>query len=223
MSSFSATKGTRRIFLSFASIEEFEQVFQLEGRNLGLFHQSADPLPVGQRISILASIKGIDDPLFLKGRVMWRRARSGGPGLSLGAFIALEDEERGRFESMLDFLHKERRTAQRRSHVRYPIHLRVTCRTRQDEFHTETVNLSRTGAYLRCSGPVPAEGEQVDMTIFLDSQGAHTARLEAVVRWRERRPSFSGVGVMFLPAQPGEGAIQQMLDRIESSWNWIRS
>jgi Tfp pilus assembly protein PilZ len=186
-----------QFFLTFESAEDFDRSLERRGEDTGFFFPSTRPLKVGTRVTISVSIKGIKKPVFVTGRVVWRRHRSGGKNLPVGLFVALMDRERARLDALVEYLADAPQAKDKRKHFRYPIILPARYRTAKGEYDSETRDLSRGGAFLRCMGPLLTVGSPVSIMLFLDGKEGKGLPVEAQVAWIDYFDETKGMGVQF--------------------------
>lgn len=206
-----------RFLLTFDSVEEFDRAFERKGPDTGLFHRTLRAFSVGDRVSILVTIKGAQGMVSLEGRVLWRRIRSGGPKMPAGIFIALVDRDRARMDSIVRYLRASKHQKDKRGDPRYPVLLPAKYQTSKGEFQSETRNLSRGGAFLRCSGPLLTVGAKFPIVLFLDGEAGKGTSLSAKVAWIDYFEDTQGMGVVFVPGQSQLKKIYRLLDRFEKN------
>jgi Tfp pilus assembly protein PilZ len=206
-----------RFWLTFDSVDEFERILERKQPDVGIFHRTLRAFAVGDRLSILVNIKGIDGIVSLEGRVLWRRIRSGGPKMPAGVFIALVDRDRARLDSIVRYLRSPSPPKQTRAHPRYPVLVPAKYQTSKGEYQSETRNLSRGGAFLRCQGPLLTVGAEFPMVLFLDGEGGKGTSLKARVAWIDYFEDTQGMGVMFDPGQSQLKKLHRLLDRFEKT------
>ena len=206
-----------RFWLTFDTVDEFERVMERKGGDIGIFHKTLRAFAVGDRLSILVTIKGAEGMVSLEGRVLWRRIRSGGPKMPAGVFIALVDRDRARLDSVLRYLRSNKPNKQNRLHPRYPVLLPAKYQTSKGEFNSETRNLSRGGAFLRCKGPLLTVGAKFPVILFLEGESGKGIPLNAKVAWIDYFEDTQGMGVMFDPGQSQLKKVHRLLDKFEKS------
>jgi Tfp pilus assembly protein PilZ len=206
-----------RFLLTFDTVDGFEQALTHDGPDTGIFHKTLRAFAVGDRLSILVTIKGAEGIVSLEGRVLWRRIRSGGPQMPAGVFIALVDRDRARLDSIVRYLKSNKPNKQTRAHPRYPVLLPAKYQTSKGEFPSETRNLSRGGAFLRCNGPLLTVGAKFPVILFLDGEAGKGTSLNAKVAWIDYFEDTQGMGVMFDPGQSQLKKVHRLLDKFEKS------
>jgi len=206
-----------RFWLTFDTVDDFERTMEHKGSDVGIFHKTLRAFSVGDRLSILVTIKGAEGMVSLEGRVLWRRIRSGGPKMPAGVFIALVDRDRARLDSVLRYLRSNKPNKQLRAHPRYPVLLPAKYQTSKGEFSSETRNLSRGGAFLRCKGPLLTVGAKFPVILFLDGEAGKGTSLNAKVAWIDYFEDTQGMGVMFDPGQSQLKKVYRLLDKFEKS------
>jgi hypothetical protein len=153
----------------------------------------------------------------LEGRVLWRRIRPGGPKMPAGVFIALVDRDRARLESIFRYLRSSRHQKEKRADPRYPVLLPARYQTSKGEFASETRNLSRGGAFLRCQGPLLTVGAKFPVVLFLEGEAGKGIPLSAKVAWIDYFEDTQGMGVVFDPGQSQLKKVHRLLDRFEKN------
>lgn len=206
-----------RFWLTFDTVDDFERAMEHKGSDVGIFHRTLRAFAVGDRLSILVSIRGSEGMISLEGRVLWRRIRSGGPQMPAGVFIALVDRDRARLDSILRYLRSNKPNKQTRAHPRYPVLLPAKYQTSKGEFPSETRNLSRGGAFLRCKGPLLTVGARFPVILFLEGEDGKGTSLNAKVAWIDYFEDTQGMGVMFDPGQSQLKKVHRLLDKFEKS------
>ncbi len=212
-----SSNADRRFWLAFDSAEEFERAFERQGPDKGMFHRTPRTLSVGDRVTILVTVKGSRGMVNLEGRVLWRRIRSGGPKMPAGVFIALVDRDRARLDSIFRYLNSANPQKEKRSDPRYPVLLPASYQTSTGEFPSQTRNLSRGGAFLRCQGPLLTVGARFPMVLFLDGEDGRGTSLKVKVAWIDYFEDTQGMGVMFDPGQSQVKKVHRLIDRFEKN------
>ena len=144
----------REFLATFNSIQEFDKAFERKGAETGLFFQSVRQTKVGEIVWIRVSIKGTSEPLYLEGKVVWRRVRAGGKDYPAGTFVGLVERERAHLDAIVRYLKAGEQRKERRHSQRFPVFMPASYATSKGEFRCETRNLSSDGAFLRCGGPL---------------------------------------------------------------------
>ena len=206
-----------RFFLTFDSVEDFDRAFERKGPDTGLFHRTVRAFAVGDRLSIIVTIKGAQGMVSLEGRVLWRRIRSGVPKMPAGVFIALVDRDRARLDSIFRYLRSSTHLKEKRTDPRYPVLLPAKYQTSKGEFQSETRNLSRGGAFLHCKGLLLTVGAKFPVILFLDGEGGKGISLNAKVAWIDYFEDTQGMGVVFDPGQSRLKKIHRLLDKLEKN------
>lgn len=212
-----------RFWLTFDTVGEFERAFERRGPDTGIFHRTLRAFAVGDRLSILVTIKGVEGMVSLEGRVLWRRIRSGGPKMPAGVFIALVDRDRARLDSVFRFLKSSRHQKEKRADPRYPVLLPARYLTSKGEYPSETRNLSRGGAFLRCQGPLLTVGARFPVILFLDGEAGKGTSINVKVAWIDYFEDTQGMGVVFDPDQSQLKKVHRLLDRFEKNIRKQRS
>jgi hypothetical protein len=134
-----------------------------------------------------------------------------------GVFIALVDRDRARLDSIVRYLRSAQSRNSKRAHPRYPVLIPAKYRTSKGEFPSETRNLSRGGAFLRCKGPLLTVGAKFPVILYLDGEGGKGISLKAKVAWIDYFEDTQGMGVMFDPGQSQLKKVHRLLDRFEKN------
>lgn len=206
---------SKQFFLSFDTVRDFDRACERRGTETGFFFGVDRNLAVGEKVSILVSVKGIRTPVALEGRVLWRRIRDGGPDMPPGLFVGLVDRDRARLDSIVRFLQSSGKHKERRDHFRFPVHLEARYQTAKGSFPSETRNISRKGAFLRCMGPLLTVGASFPVTLFLDDDDTKGTQLSARVAWIDYFEDTQGMGVEFDGGQSQLRKINRLCDRLE--------
>lgn len=201
--------------LSFDSAKEFDAAFERKGEATGVFFGSAREHEVGSRVIIRVEVKGAPSPIYLEGMVAWRRARSGGPRLPKGVFVALTDRERARLDGVVKFLRSAARGKDRRTDQRYPLFADATYATATGEFPSETRNISAGGVYLRCQGPLLSVGARFPVTLHLEGGLSRGVTLNGRVAWLDLFEDSKGMGVVFDEGQASIKHVHRAIKRIK--------
>jgi len=209
--------------MSFDSVERFNRACERRGAETGFFFRGNRDLKVGERVSILVSVKGIRTPVDLEGRVLWRRVRDGGPQMRPGLFVGLVDRDRARLDSIIRFLQTTGKRKERRNHFRFPVNLPATYQTAKGHFSSETRNISRKGAFLRCPAPLLTVGASFPLVLFLDKDTSRGTELKARVAWIDYFEDTQGMGVEFSGSQAPLKKVNRLCDRLEKDLKRRRS
>ncbi|MBW1808494.1 MAG: PilZ domain-containing protein [Deltaproteobacteria bacterium] len=201
-----------RFFLYFDSAKAFDRAFERKGQDTGYFFKTTRLLSVGKIVSIVVSVKDSKNQIFLEGRITIRRVRSGGPRLPQGVFVALTTRERARLDGIVSYL-KSGRTREERVDTRFPITLRATYHTSEGSFTSETRNLSKGGAYLRCFGPLFTIGTRFPLDIHVQEVNVKNIALDAQVAWIDYFEDSKGMGVAFVKGQTQLKTIRRFLGK----------
>lgn len=200
--------------LIFDTAAEFDDTFKRRGAETGLFFKSGRALAVGDKVTIQISVKGIHGPVFLEGRVIWRRHRSGGSEMPAGFFIGLVDRDRARLDAIVKFF-KSPKEKDRRQHLRFPVNIKATYNTSKGSFKSEIHNLSRGGAFLRCLGPLLTVGARFPLDLFLDEHGGKSVPLDVRVAWIDFFEDTQGMGVVFIKGQSQLKKVIRLIGNLE--------
>jgi len=188
----------RQFFLTLEKAEDFKDIFERDGTEVGRFFPSSHNLRVGERVSLVVTVKGLDISVFLEGKIVWRRTRPGGAKIPAGVFVGLVERDRARLEGISKYL-KAPSERERRSFKRYPVSMEATYSTAKGEFSSKVSNLSQGGAFLRCMGPLLTVGARFPLILHLDQEGEKGKRLSIEVRvaWIDYFEETQGMGVIF--------------------------
>jgi Tfp pilus assembly protein PilZ len=184
-----------------AAVEDFEKALPNKGPETGLFFPLSRQVKVGDRAMIRVSIRGFADPLFLEGRIRWRRVKPGGPRLPAGIFVGLVERERSHLDAMVKFLKEGRSRAERRKHPRFPVDIRASYGTSKGFFDAEMMNVSKAGAFLRCLGPLLSVGVRFPVKVNLGDKNDPLVQLNAQVAWIDLFEDTKGMGIGFIRGQ----------------------
>jgi Tfp pilus assembly protein PilZ len=206
-----------RFFLSFDSAIEFDKAFERKGEDTGIFFRSTRPLKVGEPVAIIISVKGINTPATLEGRVVWRRAKAGGEEMPAGVFVGLVARDRARLDALVRYMTASQNRQDRRKHFRHPALLPATYRTNKGEFRSETRNISRGGAFLRCLGPLLTVGARFSLTLYLEGEKGKATALDVQVAWIDYFEETKGMGVEFAGKRGQRKKIERFVDTLEKS------
>lgn len=206
----------------FHSREDFDEAYNSELPNGGLFVPTTTPLQVGDHVVVEVFCKGLPNKVMLRSEVKsWRpalprlRVRAG----ALVEFLPEEAEKRG---FMLAALSGEVQ-AKKRRHVRLPVSIPVTYRTEGslDSRTGEMVEVSLGGALLRpdpgatdaSARELPPLGADVVIDVLLPG-GAVPVQLAGRVAYL----SEAGAGIKFLYRDGGGSRrIRELIRRLKAS------
>jgi hypothetical protein len=212
-------KPVRQVVIRFGSLSDFEDAFEREGSILGLFHRSNRPPDAGSRVRILVAIRSFESPFSLEGEVLWRRLKKGPKGAPPGAFIGLLEKECARLDFLLRYLRSAASRHERRKHARYPVFLKAMYLTDTGRYPSKIQNLSRSGAFVQCSGPLLVAGEQFPMTLYFGADTGPGVIMNARVAWTSYLEDMRGMGIEFIPEQPQQDDFHEALKDIETGWD----
>jgi Tfp pilus assembly protein PilZ len=204
------------LFATFDSVEAFTKAIEHQGAETGMLFRTTQPLPVGEHVWICASIEGGPQKLFLEGRVLWRRLREGGSQMPAGMFVGLMERERGHLDALFRRLQNNEAKQERRRHVRYPILLKATYETSQGLHRAETRDLSKSGAFIRCLGPLLNRGAEFPVSFIVGKERGDTITLNAGVVWMDFAGSVQGIGIVFLGDR---GSLKRMTKTVDEYEN----
>jgi hypothetical protein len=129
--------------------------------------------------------------------------------------VGLSDHDRERFLSVVRHLRSERKNQELREHPRYPVFIAASCFTSHGELDAETRNLSRSGAYLVCTGLLPEKGAHFPVSFFFDGRKGRATRLVVRAAWIKSGESNGLMGIQFKPGVLGRRRIERVLGKFE--------
>lgn len=178
----------------FYSREEFDEAYQADLPNGGLFVPTTTPLITGDQVVVEVFCKGLPNKVLLRSEVKsWRPAL---PRLRIraGALCAFLPEERDKRSFMLAALDGTVQ-ARKRRHVRLPVSLPMNYRIEGSlDSHTgELLEISLGGALLRTDAPMPPLSADVVLEVLLPG-GAVPVQLSGRVAYHAE----SGAGIKFI-------------------------
>lgn len=206
----------------FHSREDFDEAYNAELPNGGLFVPTTTPLHSGDHVVVEVFCRGLPNKVMLRSEVKsWRpalprlRVRAG----ALVAFLPEENEKKG---FMLAALSGEVQ-AKKRKHVRLPVSIPVTYRTEGnlESRSGEMVEISLGGALLRpdssakdaSARELPPLGADVVIEVLLPG-GAVPVQLAGRVAYL----SEAGAGVKFLYRDGGGSRrIRELIRRLKAA------
>jgi Tfp pilus assembly protein PilZ len=213
-----ASKTQHHFSLTFENPQDFDLQVERKGADTGFFFRTSREFSVGTRVVIAIVVKGVGSPVFLEGRVQWRRVRAGGPDLPEGVFVALLERERARLDGILSYLRSMGRK-ERRTKTRFPVQLRAFYLTSKGEFQAEVRNISEGGAFLRCEGPLLAIGARFPVTFFAEEKQDSGISIEVEVAWIDLFKETQGMGVLFVRGGSPMRKIRKLIDGYEKNIN----
>ena len=208
----------QRFFLTFQSVDEFERVMEGIGPSGGIFFKSTRPLSAGKQVSIVTRIKGIADPVFLRGVIVSRRVRTGGPNLPAGVYVRLTDRDRARIGRVVRYL-KSAKIRMQRIHPRYPLTIPAKYSTSEGEIESCTLNISQGGVFLHTTGPLLTTGARFSLVLYPKGEEGKPLRVDARVAWIDYFESTKGMGVAFTSGQGRLKRIQRLISGYEKRLN----
>jgi Tfp pilus assembly protein PilZ len=217
-----AEAATLEVALSFNSVDDFDLAIERKGSETGFFFQSAQAAQVGQRMTLKVTIHGISTAVFLDGHVAWRRVRPAGADLPAGMFVVLSDRDRARIDGLLRYLRAGGTRAERRKQPRFPILLEASYLTAKGAYRSETRNLSASGAFLRCAGPLLTVGATFPVRLFLEGAEGKAVEIVAHVAWIDPFEDTKGMGVRFAEDQPVLKRVAQLVKRFAADLQRFR-
>ena len=134
----------------FRTNEEFDDNYEAELAEGGLFCPTTTPLEAGQNVIVELSIPALPNKVLIRGTVRsWRPAL---PRLRVraGAVVEFDAEEATKRDFVLEAIAGNRKGAPRRRHTRLPVSVPVRYRTTDDAAFSETelTEISVGGAML---------------------------------------------------------------------------
>jgi hypothetical protein len=203
----------RSFFLSFETVREFDQAFEREDGQTGIFFPSVQA-SVGQQACIRAVIEGLPAPIYLEGVVAWRRLRPGGRSLPPGVFVNLTDRDR-RLNGIIDYFATQTVGKERRRNNRFPMFASAPYTTAQGEYPSEVRNISEGGVFMRCMGPLLSVGASFPVTLFLEGDNSRGVSLTGRVAWLDMFQNSKGMGIVFEQGQSGQRQVSKAIKRIK--------
>jgi Tfp pilus assembly protein PilZ len=149
----------------FRTNAEFQEHYQEELPNGGLFCPTTSPLPVGAPVIVELSAPALPNKVLIRGAVRaWRPAL---PRLRVraGATVEFDNEEQEKRQFIVDTIAGDRGPSPRRRHTRLPVAVSVKYRTLEgaDLQTAELTEISVGGALLSTEDPLP-----IDTDIILE-------------------------------------------------------
>jgi Tfp pilus assembly protein PilZ len=206
----------RQFFLSFESPQAFDAAFERKGSETGFFFHSAGSLSVGDRVILMVHVKSVNNPVFLEGKVIWRRLRPGGPNLPAGVFVGLVDRDRARLDGIVKYLESPGK-AERRKYTRFPVNFEAIYSTSKGEFSSRIRNLSVSGAFLRCAGPLLTVGARFPIVLRTDEEKHKEIALNVRVAWLDFFEDTQGMGVVFIRGQSHLKKVRRLIETFEKN------
>ena len=161
--------------------------------------------------------------MTLEGRVVWRRAKAGGPSLPAGIFVGLVARDRARLDALVRCMSASQSHRDRRKHFRYPVFLPATYRTNKGEFSSETRNISRGGAFLRCMGPLLTVGARFSLALYLEGEKGKATTMDVQVAWIDYFEETQGMGVEFAGRRGQRKKIERFVNGLEKKLKTSKS
>lgn len=162
------------IRVRFRSNAEFEDSYQDELDNGGLFCPTTTKLEAGQQVIIELSAPALPNKVLIRGNVKnWRPAL---PRLRVraGAIVEFDAEESDKSSFLVETISGDRVAPFKRRHTRLPVEIPVRYRTTDSADFLETLlsEISIGGAMLHTEEPLPIE---TDVILELTPPGAVSA------------------------------------------------
>ncbi len=201
--------------LAFDSAGEIDRAFDRKGEESGFFFQGEQKVPVGRRACIRLEFEGFKTPLYLEGTVAWRRVRAGGPDMPVGVFVNLDARDRLRVDGLIRYLGSGSKAKERRRTQRYPFFASAVYRTAKGKFRSEIRDISKGGAFLRCTGPLLSMGATFPVTLYLEGDSDRGVEVDAQVAWLEMFDDPKGMGVVFRRGRSALKNVARTIKRIE--------
>lgn len=209
---------TKRLLLSFDSLALFDKALKRSGTDTGFFLEGFKSLSIGERVTIVVSVKGAPAHIFLEGRITWRRAKPGGSDMPAGVFVGLIERDRARLDGIFKFL-RSPGTHERRVYQRYPVDLEASYKTSKGDFPSSVRNLSRGGAFMKCLGPLLTVGARFPIELRLRREKTNKIPLNVRVAWIDYFEETQGMGVVFIKGQSQLKKVQRLVDSFEKGLN----
>jgi len=200
--------------LSFDSVDEFQEALHRQPNQVGFFVPSTRRFQVGERVGMNVAISGISSPVFLEGRVVWRRTQAGGSDMPAGCFIELVQRDRARLDGIISFL-RNGGTGERRRQRRFPASFRAIYRTAKGDYVSEVRNISVGGAFLRCSGPLLTVGAKFPVVLYPSDGDTKGLEIKARVAWIDYFEDTQGMGISFLDGQSELRKVKRFVNDFE--------
>ena len=142
---------------------EFQEHYQPELPNGGLFCPTTAPLPVGAPVIVELSVPGLPNKVLIRGAVRgWRPAL---PRLRVraGATVEFAAEEADKRAFIVDTIAGDRAPSARRRHTRLPVAVPVRYRTNEgaDFLEAGLTEISVGGALLSTATPLPIDTDVI--------------------------------------------------------------
>lgn len=198
----------------FHSREDFDEAYNSELENGGLFVATTTPLASGDQVVVEVFCRGLPNKVMLRAEVKtWRpalprlRIRAG----ALVEFLAEEADKRAFMLAALD----GQVVARKRRHTRLPVTIPVTYRTEGslDSHPGEMVEISLGGALLRSEHSLPPLGSEVVLDVLLPG-GAVPVPLAGRVAYH----SEAGAGIKFIYRDGGGSRrIRELIRRLKAA------
>jgi Tfp pilus assembly protein PilZ len=147
----------------FRTNNEFEESYQRDLVNGGLFCPTTAPLPVGANVIVELSAPGLPNKVLIRGAVRaWRPAL---PRLRVraGATVEFAKEELTKRDFIVETITGNRVSAPRRRHTRLPVAVPVNYRTTDTAAFIEgtLTEISIGGALLSTDVPIPLDTDVI--------------------------------------------------------------
>ncbi|MBW1810581.1 MAG: PilZ domain-containing protein [Deltaproteobacteria bacterium] len=203
-----------KIHLPFNSVDDFVKELEENEAEKGFFVKSISTLVVGQQVSIVASIKGTKNPVFLEGMVLEQPLRLAGQMSPSDVFIGLVEHDRTRLDSIFKYLKTESKI-EHRAHPRYPISMPSAYYASMGAFSSQVKNLSVGGAFIKCDGPLFSIGTHSSLQIFVEGDRVKGLTLKTKVAWIDNSEDAKGMGLAFIAKQPQLETIKFLVEKYE--------
>jgi Tfp pilus assembly protein PilZ len=198
----------------FRSREDFDEAYNTDLPNGGLFVATTTPLKAGEDVVVEIFCEGLPNKIMIRGEVKsWRPAL---PRLRVraGALVAFPPEEDEKRNFLLAALGGEV-VPRKRRHTRIPVEVPVSYRLAEtvEQLPGELVEISVGGALLRTDRPMPVLGAEVVLEV-LPPGGAVPMSIAGKVSYHTE----AGAGIKFLYRDGGGSRrIRELIRRIRSS------
>lgn len=198
----------------FHSREDFDEAYNTELPNGGLFVATTTPLAAGDQVVVEVFCRGLPNKVMLRAEVRtWRPAL---PRLRIraGALVEFLLEEADKRSFMLAALDGQV-VARKRRHTRLPVTIPVTYRTEGslESRPGEMVEISLGGALLRSEHSLPPLGSEVVLDVLLPG-GAVPVPLAGKIAYHAE----AGAGIKFIYRDGGGSRrIRELIRRLKAA------
>ena len=88
-------------------------------------------------------------------------------------------------------------------------------RTAKGKFRSEIRDISKGGAFLRCTGPLLSVGATFPVTLYLEGDSDRGVEVDAQVAWLDMFDDPKGMGVVFKRGRSALKNVARTIKRIE--------